>query len=149
MSKYLKSHFDYDATPEDEQLADALLAHPKKELIIGAVLGESREESYDRQGFTGYQEWEPIGHLLDKPDDIPNPPGDDHGRLFRRKSDKKPCFYISMPYGFGADDFVAVMEYCKRWGFKASIGNCDTWYPGRTVGIKYYVDHDLCPKYVV
>ena len=149
MSKYLKSNFHHKSSNSDEQLADALLANPHRIEIIGAVLRETREANYIRQGFVWEDEQESIGHLINKPDEIHRPPGDDHGRLFRRKEDGKPCLYHSMPYGYRSKALPAIVEFCEQHGLKATFDAYDIWYPGRTVSVMYYVDHDLTPKFKV
>lgn len=149
MSKYLKSNFCHKSSNRDEQLADDLLANPHRIEIIGAVLRETREASYARQGFVWEDEQEPIGHLIGKPDEVHRPPGDDHGRLFRRKSDRKPCFYLSMPYGLCSEDLPKIIKFCEQHDFQATFDASDIWYPGRTVGIMYFVDHNLTSKYKV
>jgi len=153
MSKYLITNFLSDASDEDEQLADALLSNPHCIEIVGAVLRETREANYEKQGFVFSDDYECIGELVGKPGEIPKPPGDDHGTLFRRKSDGKPCFYLSMPYGLCRGDIKLIHEYCERYGLEAYFDAHDTWFPGRTIGIMYSVAVDgpnpLTPRYKV
>lgn len=75
-----------------------------------------------------------LGKLHSSRSELENPRGTDHPSLWLR--DGKAHMFMYEPYYVGHDGLRALVDYCERWGFEASITAEESfWFPGRTLAV--------------